>query len=144
LLQCFGQIVLGAEVVWGDATFDLEPLKRSFRPLPDSEEMAGIRVKSLQLRYPARHASRVLALRTLAGDYADAIPRMLDAHGGGPAIFETLRVSHAELEVTLKGTSGNTRHLIQLWPDRSTLPPTPLGTRLRNYLRHWGILHGDP
>lgn len=141
LIQCFGKIVLGSAADYSDDAFNLEPLKHPFRPLPDSEEMTGIRVKRLHLRYPARHASRVLTLQTHVGDNTDAIPELLQEHGGGPVIFNALRVSHAELEVTLCGAGGTTRHLIQLWPDSSSLAPTPLGMRLRGCLQRWGLAH---
>jgi len=141
LVQCFGKIVLGSSVDYRDEAFNLEPLKRPFRPLPDSEEMTGIRVKRLHLRYPARDASRILKIQTLAGDCSDAIPELLDAHGGDSTIFDKLKVSHAELEVTLRGSEGTMRHLIHLWPDSSSLAPTPLGMRLRGCLLRWGLAH---
>ena len=119
--------------------FDLDRLKQPFVPLPDAQDMQGVRLKSLHLRYPDRQARRFLKLETLAGDEPDAIAQMLRCHAGDGLL--DLRVCHAEIQVSLL-TDGRARsHTIELWPDRCTLPETELGERLRACLKRWGLCH---
>jgi hypothetical protein len=143
LVQRFGWAVLHANI--GDDclvdTFDLNMLKREFSPLPDDPDMQTVRVKSLHLRYPARAGRRQVKLETLASDGPDAIRELIDAHAGDGARFEQLLVSHAELQVTFRVHGRSQSHIIRLWPNRSNLPQTSTGDRLRSCLRRWGLCH---
>jgi hypothetical protein len=138
LFHCFGRAVLGANVEPRAAAFDLEPLKRPFRPLPDRHDLELVRVKSLHLRYPARLGRRQVKLETLSSDEPAAIEQLLRAHVPEEAASELI-VCHAELQVRLR-TGGRSRsYVVHLWPDRSSLNTSPLGGRLRECLRRWGL-----
>jgi hypothetical protein len=139
LLKCFGRAVLGTDIPYGTAAFDLERLKEPFHPLPDAPDMEGTRVKVLTLRYPARSGRRQLRLETLTADSPTAIDELLRAHVGEAA--RDLTVSHAELEVRLRLDGRPKTYPVELWPDRCGLACTPLGGRLYQCLRRWGLAH---
>lgn len=140
LFQCFGTAVLAAPVAFGGTVFDLDRLKRPFHPLPDADDMELVRVKSLHLCYPQRRGRRRVTFETLPCDVRDAMQEMLRDHGGGEA--SELRVSHAELQVRMRVGGRIIDHLIRLWPDRYSLSRTPLGQRLFECLRRWGLCRG--
>ena len=140
LFQCFGTAVLAAPVAFGGTVFDLDRLKRPFHPQPDADDMELVRVKSLHLCYPQRRGRRRLTFETLPCDVREAMEEMLRDHGGGDAA--DLRVSHAELQVRMRVGDRNTDHLIRLWPDCYSLNRTPLGQRLFDCLRRWGLCRG--
>lgn len=143
LYQLFGRSVL--RVVLGEDcladTFDLDVLKREFLPLPDAPDMERIRIKSLCLRYPERAGRRQVKLETLASDTPSAVRELLRVHGGDDAVFEQLRVCHAELQVILRVNGRAQSHVIRLWANRSNLSRTATGERLRACLRRWGLSH---
>ena len=139
LFQCFGTTVLRSPVEMAACAFDLDRLKHPFRPLPDAADMEMARVKSLHLRYPARLGRRQVKLETLTTDAPTAIEELLRAHAGGAVPLDELRVSHAELQVRLRYRGRGKVALIRLWPDRSSLNDSPLGRRLSECLRQWGL-----
>ncbi len=145
LLQRFGRAVLGAELPESclAPAFRLDRLKRPFDPPLDGPDMERARVRSLHLAYPGRDGRRRVKLETLAGDGPHAIPDLLRAHGGPERTLDALRVLYAEVEVTLQGSGRKRTHVIRLWPDRTSLPQTALGDRLRQCLRRWGIADAD-
>lgn len=137
LLECFGRSVLGVPLELREESFDLNRLKHAFHPLPDAPDMQTVRVRALHLRYPARGGRRHLRLETLAGDEPGAIGDMILGHAGADA--DALTVCHAELQVTLRIDGRIRNYPIRLWPDRCDLGDTPLGERLRQCLRLWGL-----
>jgi hypothetical protein len=140
LLDRFGQAILGAPVVTATDVFDLEVLKHPFHPFPDAPDMAGVRVKALHLRHPAREGRRVVKLETVAGDMDDAIDRLLALHID-KVTLDRLRVGYAELQVWLWIDGRAKAYTVRLWPDRCSLPQTRLGDRFRACLRRWHLTH---
>jgi hypothetical protein len=139
LFQCFGNAVLSAPVQSQSEAFHLDRLKYPFRPLPDGPDMEMARVKALALRYPARLGRREVRLTTRSGDSPGAIEELLAAHAGSAVPLHELRVAHAELQVRLRYNGRGKDALIRLWPDRSSLNDSPLGRRLSQCLRRWGL-----
>ncbi len=137
LLRCFGRAVLRSPVECRGERFDLDRLKRPFRPSPDARDMVSARVKALHLHYPARCGRRHLKFETLPGDEPGAVGQMLAAHLGADA--DDLTVCHAELQVRLRSGGRVRDYPVRLWPDRCDLNHTPLGERLRRCLRLWGL-----
>lgn len=142
LFQCFGRTVLGVEITKQNLghRFDLDRLKREHYFLSDADDMTRVRVKALQLRYPLQQNRRQLKLETLAGDEPSAISELLRSHANGTTL-DHLRVSYAELQVQFRTDGRSRSHIIRLWPNRSNLPQSPLGDRLRHCLVRWQLLH---
>jgi hypothetical protein len=143
LIRGFGHAVLGVEL--GEdclaPAFNLEPLKRDFRPFPDAPDMESVRIKALHLRYPERSGRRVVKLETQAGDGPTAVPDLLHAHLNVNGVLEQLDVCYAELQVRLRVEGGRKSYVIRLSPDRCNLDRTKLGERLRACLRRWGLCY---
>ncbi len=140
LLRRVTMAVLGFAPPAQESPYHLDPLKEQFRPLPDSDDMESVRVKSIHLRYPARTGRRRLEFATLSSDGPFAIEQMLRAHLPDED-FTDLRVTYAELQIRLRDGGGTRDHVVRLWPDRSNLGPTPLGDRFRTCLGRWGLAH---
>lgn len=143
LVRHFGRSVLGAELPEAclRQPFDLDVLKKDFRPLPDAEDMELVRVKALHLRYPERSGRRQVKLETVATDGPAAIEELLRNHVNGGGALDQLRVAHAELQVRMRVGGRAKNYAIRLWPDRCSLNQTPLADRFRTCLKRWGIYH---
>jgi hypothetical protein len=143
LLRCFGRAVLGQELNQEafEPAYRLDVLKSPFEPLLDAEDMELVRVRALHLVYPARSGRRRLKLETLSMDRSTAIVELLRAHGGGKRTLEHLDVAYAELLLKLRHDGVTRSHVVRLWPDRSSLDHSPLGERLYDCLRRWGIAY---
>ncbi len=146
LLQEFARAVLDAELPAKclDDTFQLEPLKQEFAPLPDAEDMESIRIRSLQFRYPERAGRRQIRLQTVAADHRTAVSDLLRAHLPDGRVLAEMHVSRAELEVRLRTNGRSRAYVIRLWANRCNLNPTAVGERLRACLKRWGLLHVRP
>lgn len=140
LLECFGQAVLGAQVIPCQDAFHLDLLKQPFHPLRDAADMEMVRVKALHLRSPERHGRRLIKLETLASDTPSAIDHLLLSVGGRAGLVH-LQVCHAELQVRLRLGGRSKNFSIRLWPNRCNLSLTALGNRFRACLKRWGLLH---
>jgi hypothetical protein len=140
LFHLFGTAALGKPVTFGTPIYNLEILKNPFDPLPDASDMEAVHVRALHLRYPDRSGKRMLKLHTLANDHATAIHDLLKSHVDR-ADLAHLRVTHAELQVRLRLDARRKNYAIQLWPNRCTLPQSPLGDRFRACLRRWGLCY---
>jgi len=143
LFRRFGRTILGVDldVSCVRPAFRLDLFKRRFDPLPDGEDMEVVRVKSLHLAYPERAGRRRIKLETLSGDSRFAILELLKEHGGGEGRLEQMTVLYAELQVRLRIAGRGRSYLIRLWPDRCSLSQNPLGGRLHQCLRRWGIAY---
>lgn len=141
LLRRFADAVLGAPVDVPREVFDLDRLKFPFHPLATADGIRLVRVKSVQLRYPARLCGRRVTFDTLAADSPDAVPAMLRAHDTAEMPLEELRVCHAELQVRLPTDGAGQDHLVRLWPDRCAFPDGLLAYRLGACFLRWGLTH---
>ncbi len=137
LLDCLGQTALDAPLRSERPGFALDVLKRSFRPLPDADDVESVRVKTLHLRYPGRAARRELRLETLTSDSSLAVEELLHAHADGA--LDELRVTHAVLQIRLHLEGCSKTHLVRLWPDRCDAGQGPFRTRVLASLRSWGL-----
>ena len=141
LLRRFGDAVLGTPVDVSREVFDLDRLKFPFHPLPTADGIHLVRVKSVQLRYPARLCGRRVTFDTLATDGPDAVHVLLRDHDRGTIPLDELRVCHAELQVRLPTDGAGKDHLVRLWPDRCGFPDRLLAYRLGACFRGWGLTH---
>ena len=141
LLRRFAGAVLRAPVDIPREVFDLDRLKFPFHPFPTADGIHLVRVKSVQLGYPARLGGRRVTFDTLANDGPDAVPALLRAHGTAEMPLDELRVCHAELQVRLPTDRAGQDHLVRLWPDRCAFPDSLLAYRLGACFRGWGLTH---
>lgn len=139
LLGCFGRAVLQSTIEYIPHTFNLDRLKRPFRPIPDALDMEAIRVKSLSLQYPAASGRRSIHLDTRTSDATTAIEQLFHAHVGSD--HSQLVVTHAEIQVKLRLHGRTKSYVIRLWQDRCNLPRSPLGERFRQCLYRWGLCY---
>lgn len=139
LLQCFAAAVLNVPLVPGPV-FRLDPLRFAVALLPDADDVSFVRVKGLDLWYPARLGGRRVRLGTAVNDGPGGLPDLLRAHGGDGGA--ELRVGCAEIHVRFRAAGRPRDVLVRLWPDRCRLPDGLLGERLRRCLGRWGLLHG--
>lgn len=143
LLQGFSRNVLGADVdpLSIGNRFSLDRLTERFEPILP-EGIAGVRVKAIELAYPASEGRRRLRLETNAADRTFAILDLLRDHVGGRA-NRRLRVSFAELQVNVFVRGRPKSYFIRLWPNRCSLNQTPTAQTLRRCLHMWGLTHGQ-
>jgi hypothetical protein len=143
LFRRFGRCALGVELDERCLTpsFRLDLLKRPCDLPPDGPDMRAAHVRSLHLAYPQRVGRRRVKLETLSGDGRLAIQELLREHGGSADLLDELRVIYAEILVPLWAHGRWKSHVIRLWPEHCNLDRTPVGERLFNCLRRWGIAY---
>lgn len=143
LFRRFGRAVLDVELAADCVApvFRLDLFKLRFDPLPGSAGVESVRVKAVHLVYPGWAGRRRVKLETLSGDDQFAILQLLREHGGQSWILDQLEVVYAELEVKLRNEAGRKTVLVRLWPDRSNLNHSALGSLLYACLRRWGVAH---